>query len=466
MDPVAQIKTINANMRAGKSSEHSTTPPTAVPRPAATPAPRSAYSVTQWEQLEHDVFDGAGDALTQIREHARAKVLAPIPFLLLSAQRALTALPAHACFDAGLGRGSLNTFIMLVGKPGEGKDATAAGVREGLTVSHDGRELIVRDFGLGSGEGVVALLQEGPEGEPSEPVLFGASEIGQMSSLMDRKGATLRPSLLSVYSGNPLGFSNKNERTYVKANSYSAGVWIGCQPDKAGAVLDGPDDGLKHRFIWTEMLDPLTTLTVDTLPDIHPALRPVEVPASIMQGKPFTYHRDIVMETRQNSLDRVKFGMQHDAQGHRHQTRLKLAAGLALISSRARVSLDDWHRAGVLMDYSDAVLARCQAHLDQERVKEEADRLMLREDAEDSLTASRRAKARRLILDALATAEGNPVEWTPIHRRARRFREEFVAVAEELEFEGVIFSEEEHLDNGKVRRWVSPGPRYKASESR
>ena len=28
----------------------------------------SVYTVAQWEQLEHEVFDGAGDALQRVRD--------------------------------------------------------------------------------------------------------------------------------------------------------------------------------------------------------------------------------------------------------------------------------------------------------------------------------------------------------------------------------------------------------------
>lgn len=418
----------------------------------------SAYTAEQWKQLETDVFDGAGEALSLIREHARAKIIAPVPFLITCAQRALTSLPGRACFDAGAGRGSLNTFVMLVGKPGEGKDATVSAVRQALTVTRDGREITVRDFGLGSGEGVVSLL-EPEEDSPAEPVLFGASEIGQVAALMGRKGATLRPTLLSIYSGNPLGFSNKHERSYVEANSYSAGVWIGCQPDKAGAVLDGADDGFKHRFIWSEMFDPHTTATVDDVDAPVPALRPVEVPESIMKGTPFTYAPEIVTLTRQNSLNRVRYGMQNDTQGHRHQTQLKLAAGLALLRSSARVSMDDWRRAGALMAYSDAVIARCQAHLDQERVRDEAERLERRDQADDRVHRNRVARNRRRILEALADDRSEEtVKWYPLMRaRPGRERGSMAEALQELINEGAVTP---HLDERNETEALSWGGKF------
>lgn len=349
-----------------------------------------------WEKLYQEVFGGGGEALARVFAYARARKLAPIPLLLTVLQRVCTSLPPGATFEAGLGPGSMNLFTVLVGAPGSGKDthinaaSEAAIVRVGDGAATRGPV----ELGIGSGEGIVTALEPGEDG--SRPVLFMETEAGNLASLFKRKGSTLRPTLLKMYSGGALGATNKNDTTTVPRLSYTAGLVLGCQPDKAGVLLGGEDDGFKHRFVWTEILDPLikedglqAALFGSPAPD-EP--RPVDVflPDDVMHGKPLRVAREIEEVVVAEQENKRAYGVSSEGQGHSTQTRIKLSCALALLRGRMTASMDDWRRAGVLMSYSRAVYGRSQQHLDSQEVDRRVKERRAEEETRAQLEATRR----------------------------------------------------------------------------
>lgn len=403
------------------------------------PTLNSALSMEQWEQLETDLFDGAGQALTVLREYARAHHLPPVALAVVACLRVLSSLPGNVTFDAGVGTGSLNLFVALVGPPGAGKDRTVSMTRNAILVSSSDAldPLEPLELSLGSGEGVAEALQATGEQPVSKPVLFGVSEVGEVAALMGRKGATLRGNLLKIYSGNPLGFTNRGEKFTVAAHSYTAGLWVGVQPDRAGDLLDGQDDGLRHRFVWTELVDPTRPVTRKERDKAPRSLLPVSVPHEIVNGEPVTFHDDIKRETQQMLAVTLQYGVQGSNSGHRHQTRLKLAAGLALLRSSGVVDMEDWERAGVLMEYSDLVQDRCLAHLQGQRDREVAERLGERERAEEQLQAER---LRRCRVKALGLLESGDVltRSSVLQGANSKQRDVMATVLDQLEVHGMI----------------------------
>lgn len=359
----------------------------------------SALTYAKWEQLEHDVFDGAPEAIQRVRDYARSNFMSPIAMVILCAQWALTSLPGTATFNVGIGDGSPNLFVALVGAPGTGKDSHIGATRRGMRVFKGVEQVEPRQLSFGSGEGLVTALKPGKEETMSAPVLFGTGEVSTLSTLMERTSSTLRSHILDMYSGNPLGFTNKAETVSVKANSYTAGLWVGVQPDKAGMLLEGEDDGLKHRFVWTELLDPMGT---DYPGEKAHECAHVFIPQNLADGTGgFTFDDSIVKETQAHARAVRRTGHTGKASGHRNQTRAKLACGLALLSSRALVTIDDWERAGHLMDYSDKIQAYCLQHLTNREVEEYARKLEQKEDAETQFEGTRIARSRNKIMDSL-----------------------------------------------------------------
>lgn len=416
----------------------------------STPNLHSALSAEEWSELETKLFDGAGVALIQLRDYARSRHLPPVAFVITACLRVLSSLPGSVTFDAGVGRGSLNLFVALVGKPGQGKDRLIAGTNEAVTVAGAGSLLAPEELALGSGEGIAEALNPSEGETTSAPVLFGASEIGEVAALMGRTGSTLRGNLLKMYSGNALGFTNRGEKFVVPAHSYTAGLWVGVQPDKAGALLDGEDDGLRHRFIWTELVDPTRR------EDVYAAdeLKAVDVPLEILAGAPIGFHGDIVRDTTAMMDVTLRYGVQGSNSGHRHQTKLKLAAGLALLRSSGTVDLDDWRRAEALMSFSERVQDRCLRHLQGQRDQKIAERQNQQDRAEEQAQEQRMVLCRDKLLKKLESGETvtRSEVLQSVHSRQRPAMQ---AVLEALEVEEMIEIVEGANNRAYLRRHPS-----------
>lgn len=398
----------------------------------------SALTCAEWKQLEHDVFDDAPEAIQRIRAYARAQIMSPVATLILCSQWALTSLPGNVTFNAGYNDGSPNLFVALVGSPGMGKDSHIAATRRGMRVFKAHQPVEPRQLSFGSGEGLVTALNPGKDEDMAAPVLFGTGEVSTLSTLMGRTGSTLRSQILDMYSGNPLGYTNKAETVTVPANTYTAGLWVGVQPDKAGMLLEGEDDGLKHRFVWTELIDPNAPNTaVEDVRECHAVL----VPQCLIDGTGgFTFDDFIVEQTRAENLAKRRTGHTGENSGHRNQTRAKLACGLALLSSRGHVTLDDWQRAGHLMGYSDKIQAYCLQHLESRRVEDSAKRMAEREEAEEENRRNRiRIYKGRIVQALLQGSDEKSLRWGQRRQSfAYKYRTDADAALDELISRGEV----------------------------
>lgn len=358
----------------------------------------SAYSVQQWQELEDRVFNTDSAALAAIRDYARYNILPPVPFLVACAQYAIAATPGKVMLDAGLGAGTANLFVCLMDAPGMGKDRLMGHVRHAMHVSCQGNTLEPTHASVSSGEGVItSMIERDDSGNPlvedgtavpGAPVLFGVSEVGLLGNLMKRQGNTLRQNLLSVYSGNPLGINNRKDKIQLPEDSYRGCLWVGAQPDTAGILLEGGDDGLRHRFVFVELEDPLVDVDRN-YPEAE--LMPVEIPARLMEGKPFTFPRAVQQYSRDTQKQKLKHGAAVASIGHADFTTAKLAMGIALLRSQASASQHDYDSAKAIMNYSAAVIARCEQHDSAKRIEDRAARRGEDEQAAE-LAAERRMK--------------------------------------------------------------------------
>lgn len=358
----------------------------------------SAYSVQQWQELEDKVFNTDSAALAAIRNYARYNSLPPVPFLVACAQYAIAATPGKVMLDAGLGTGTANLFVCLMDAPGMGKDRLMKYVRRAMQVSCNGKALEPTHASVSSGEGVItSMIEHDDNGNPlvedgtavpGAPVLFGVSEVGLLGNLMKRQGNTLRQNLLSVYSGNPMGINNRKDKIQLPEDSYRGCLSVGAQPDTAGILLEGGDDGLRHRFVFVELVDPLVDVDRN-YPEAE--LMPVDIPARLMEGKPFTFPRAVQQYSRDMQKQKLKHGATVAPVGHADFTTAKLAMGIALLRSQSRASQHDYGSAKAIMAYSAAVIARCEQHDSAKRIEDRAARRGEDEQAAE-LAAERRMK--------------------------------------------------------------------------
>lgn len=341
----------------------------------------SAYSVQQWQELEDRVFNTDSAALAAIRDYARYNSLPPVSFLVGCALYAIAATPGKVMLDAGLGAGTANLFVCLMDAPGMGKDRLMKYVRHAMQVSCNGKTLEPTHASISSGEGVItSMIEHDDNGNPlvedgtaipGAPVLFGVSEVGLLGNLMKRQGNTLRQNLLSVYSGNPMGINNRKDKIQLPEDSYRGCLSVGAQPDTAGILLEGGDDGLRHRFVFVELVDPLVDVDRD-YPEAE--LMPVDIPARLMEGKPFSFPRAVQQYSQGMQKQKLKHGAAVAPVGHADFTTAKLAMGIALLRSQASASQHDYDSAKAIMDYSAAVIARCEQHQSTKRIEDKAAR--------------------------------------------------------------------------------------------
>lgn len=382
----------------------------------------SVLTAQEWAQLHRDVFDGS-DALEHLRDYARAHYVPPVAFLLVTLTR-IAAASHPVTVNAGLGATPLNTFLVLVGDSGMGKDTVINRSTKAYPLVRTSFPAGLEERPLGSGESLVSAFmppapdKDDPAPKPNPRVLFTETEISNAETLMKRDGATLRQNLLKLYSGSTVGNATKNSVDTVAGGTYSTGLIIGAQRGRVGALLDNPDDGLPHRFMWTELLDPTVP---SQLPKVGPELDAVQFPKA---GTAIQACGKASRQVKQRSRLRLTKGYTGGLDSHLLLTRVRIAALLAVFRGYAEergFTDDDWRRAGALVAYSKKVRESCNERLQTSAVVKQ----MTREEAE---YAARRERIHQLVYEALKGSEQVRVsEITNPQRRWRNDAQDMIA---------------------------------------
>ncbi|MDK8793015.1 hypothetical protein QP995_05165 [Corynebacterium sp. MSK032] len=374
----------------------------------------SVLTAQEWEQLHRDVFDGS-DTLEHLRDYARAHYVPPVAFLLVTLTR-IAAASYPTTVNAGLGPTPLNAYLVLVGDSGMGKDSVISRSTKAYSLIRTSFPEVLEERPLGSGESLVSAFmspapdKDDPAPKPNPRVLFTETEISNAETLMKRDGATLRQNLLKLYSGSTVGNATKNSVDTVAGGTYSTGLIIGAQRGRVGALLDNPDDGLPHRFMWTELLDPNVP---SQLPKVGPELDAVQLPKA---GTVIRACDKASRQVKQRSRLRLTKGYTGGLDSHLLLTRVRVAALLAVFRGHAEehgFTDDDWRRAGALVAYSKKVRESCNERLQASAVVKQ----MTREEAE---YAARRKRIHQLVYKALKDSE--QVRVSEITNPQRRWR--------------------------------------------
>lgn len=345
------------------------------------------------------------------------------------------------------GPGSMNMFFAIVGRSGQGKGAGQSAAGSFIDIR---RGALFDTVTVGSGEGIAASYVRRTKDDAgnyipeqhAESALFDVAEVDTLSALAGRQGSTLLSELRKVWSGERLGFQNRDQsRTLpVEAHTYRAALVVGVQPTRAGGILDDADGGTPQRFIWLPATD-------DSAPDRAPRA-----------PEPFVWHapgEDVIptidghrtLEVCANArriIDEAQVarlrGDGHALDGHALFSRLKVAAALALLDHRGAVTDDDWRLAGDVMTVSDRTRDFCRTEILKQSKAESRERAEQR--AEDNVTVTTHreavafAKAKERILSKLSAT------WTPSAEVRRSITESlrgsFADAVDELGTEGVI----------------------------
>jgi hypothetical protein len=429
--------------------------------------------------LEMGVSAGFWDArreLAHIRQAAHARQRAPLAVLhvVLARVAASTShtieLPAIVGAPVGL-----SYLTALLAPPGTGKGSASQIAAELLPLEDD-----IADLPSGSGEGIVEALfgwadeddEDGKKQKVHRQVRHNAYvyiDEGQvLTELGRRSGATLLPTLRTIFTSGPLGSANasRDRHRIVPAGQYTYGIVVGFQPGTADALLADADAGTPQRFSWVNATDP--NVPADT-PD-WPGPLDWHTPDAgtldrIVRRGAYTRHTlqidpTIAREVQVADLARIR-GETHvnPLDAHRDLLRLKLAALLALLEQRVHVTDDDWRLAGQLQNASDTTRTELVAHT--------ASQAAAREDATSERLARRQVHAterthewhvveaaraiRRKVTDAseITVAEAR----RKLSRAQRELFEEALAHATD---QGWV-TEQEEPGHGEAKRTLRPG---------
>ncbi|WP_100485857.1 bifunctional DNA primase/polymerase [Mycobacteroides abscessus] len=392
--------------------------------------------------VDDEAFWTSRAELTDLRQFARARRVAPWAVLGYVLARAVCAIPPHVVLPALVGaEASLNLFVALVGPSGAGKGGASGAAKSWLRTEP---ETVIAP--LGSGEGmakVYAYKQKPTSANPAwtqvgleSAVLFDAPEVDNLAALSARNSSTLLPQLRSAYSGEELGFSYADPAKSVRlcAYRYRLCLTVGVQPGRGSGLLDDADGGTPQRFVWLPTTDPDIPDEAPEAPAAYElpiwptnagaskitlggtgALGLLDVPA-----KPGDLRTLTIPTVARTAIDEHRCKMlRGDAgtdplDGHRLLCRLKVAAALMWLDRRTdEVSEQDWELAGTVMAVSDATRRSVVAALADKaqasnRARGRADtvRAVAAEEARADMDAERIERVAKNVVSILEDFDG------------------------------------------------------------
>lgn len=92
--------------------------------------------------------------------------------------------------------------------------------------------------------------------------LLSVPKITHLNATSGRVGSTVIPTLLSGFSGEQIGASNRDnmKRLEIPRNGYRFSLITGIQPANASLLFDNAGSGFPQRFLWMNVLDPDTPI--------------------------------------------------------------------------------------------------------------------------------------------------------------------------------------------------------------
>lgn len=328
----------------------------------------------------------ATDQLKLIRRTAHSRLASPDALLGVALARVSAAVPTDLVLPPVVfSAAPLNYFVMIVGRPGEGKSGVIAIGRDLLPKRLDEPCGRIHDDSvrIASGEGLMeafyTIERDGTTVQrvfrPGRGILCEIDEAELFSKLGQRSGNTTMLTLRSAWSGAGLGTNTANTERFrrVPRMRYRVAVVAGIQPDRAEGLLADETGGLPQRFLWLPAYDPTMPRTPEQIPPYPDQLLRWQH-YDYSHGAHFKVDAEIWREIQARRID-GNYGVA-DLPGHRDQLRLRTAALLACLHNEdpkalPRVGMEFWHLGGILVDYSDAT---CQAVQDELNERYKTDR--------------------------------------------------------------------------------------------
>jgi hypothetical protein len=386
---------------------------TVVEPPAEPPAPPESPFADFWEERA---------SLRTIRTFAYSRMCSPWSVLGVVMARALTMVPPWITLPPLIGgRGSLNTFIALVGPSGGGKGASESAAGELLPAK-------IHIAPLGSGEGIAHQYAHYDTKDKQivwdrTAVMFSESEIDTLAGISARTGSTLMGKIRNAFSGEEIGFSyaDSSRRITLGRHEYRLTLVLGVQPTRAATLIGDAHGGTPQRFVWMPTVDPGIS--------INP---PASPPSIVLRPQWDSYARSVAVpgvarhEILDNHVRRAR-GEGDALDGHSLFTRLKVATALAILDGRIDINEEDWELSATVMEVSDETRELCTKEIrraEKEENQQRGEALGVQRAVADAVAEEAKvARVAGWIVRKLGELGGG-ASWSRLHRRmANRDRE-------------------------------------------
>jgi Bifunctional DNA primase/polymerase, N-terminal len=416
-----------------------------------------------------DEFWASRPRLAHIRRAAHARQRSADAVLHVVLARIAAVTPHTTLLPAIVGSPKpLCYFTAPIATPGIGKsDANSIGCE---LVPAPG--YVADQLPLGTGEGLAEVLfdlvEELDDNDKKRTVkrqvrhnAYVFVDEGQiLGEIGGRNGATLLPTLRSIWTGGVLGQSNASRERHriVPALSYTYGVVAGFQAARVGPLLDDVDAGTPQRFGWVYATDP-------TVPDRRPDWPgPLDwtPPPKFSGGRHLEVAPEIADEIAAADLARVRGEAAVDLlDAHGGLYRLKIAGILAVLDGRLDINNDDWALAGIIKTASDAVRTNVVGALayEQNRKEQAARERHARREVEAD-TATHRTRVVDGARKIASKVHSEPERWTVADLRrslSRRHREVWDDALDHALAEHWVKEQSEPGQRGGDKRCLRPG---------
>lgn len=376
---------------------------------------KSPKSVTYTQAISSPLWQSR-PWLTRVNELSRQRALNPFAVLMtMLGHVALRVRPEVIVSDPS--DVSLNTFIMLLGRPGSGKGEitklckklvkytdSPAGARDFGRVDYTlGAESVTRPELLEltgwSGQGMSRTFTwlgkgEAPDNWAPPHALFTESEVANLIANGRTQSASQIPVMNKVFMGELNGSANadKSNRYQATAHSFRAVVIIEAQPE-AVAPLFTDQGGDATGFTARLLVAPPRLATKAEIAKARAMRQAGELvrendPAPVIEIDPrlcedlapnsdglkaFPTAPDLLalIEDQLEDLYAVDTEVDDPTAGHTILIRRKAATLLAIASGEHVVTMEHWDMAGYLVDHSRDVVSKWRAD-NEERLREKA----------------------------------------------------------------------------------------------
>jgi hypothetical protein len=314
-------------------------------------------------------FWNSRTALRTIRDAAHARMTAPWATLGNALAHIIAATPPDIVLPAVVGgKGCLNLFVGIVGPSGAGKGASGRVADQAINILEPADRVNV-----GTGEGLISAYVKAERGGGwtwiRHNCLIQVAEIDTLAAVAKRQGATIMPVLRSAWSGETLGFQNRDATTaiHVPDMQYRMALVAGIQPARAEVLLGDADGGTPQRFMWMPATHPDATLPDGTGFEPWPWRGFSDLRHADDQGHTVMTIPSHVEALIQSERIDVLRGDAGAIAGHDTLARVKIAAALAILDHRLEVRDEDWQLSGVIHNVSLATRTKVSESLQAAR---------------------------------------------------------------------------------------------------